>query len=175
MSDWQLEALCRTTGEPDDWGDVDSRTPAERLTFPLSVCEACPVRAQCAEAGRNEEFGIWGGTLPEERQRQRFFEFFGYETVTWSPYDLEGFIDRYINKQESVRALALEYSVARMTLVGFIERTGLREKRERAFREKLAAIIEDRAEGMTYEAIAEKYGYASHSSITHLLSTYQAA
>lgn len=33
------------------------------------VCRECPVVAACkvAAIARNEEFGIWGGTTPEER------------------------------------------------------------------------------------------------------------
>lgn len=37
----------------------------ERLA--LEVCAECPVRAECRDAGREEPFGIWGGTTSEER------------------------------------------------------------------------------------------------------------
>jgi len=35
------------------------------------VCRRCPVRQPCAEAGRYERFGVWGGLTPDERRQQR--------------------------------------------------------------------------------------------------------
>ena len=34
------------------------------------ICALCPLKQQCAEYAilANEEFGIWGGTTPEERR-----------------------------------------------------------------------------------------------------------
>ena len=36
-----------------------------------SYCAACPVRAECAEAGRAEPFGMSGGVSPAARSRAR--------------------------------------------------------------------------------------------------------
>jgi len=33
------------------------------------VCADCPVRVECAEAGRDEPVGMWGGLRPEQRWR----------------------------------------------------------------------------------------------------------
>jgi hypothetical protein len=33
------------------------------------ICMRCPVIAQCLRVGLREEFGIWGGTSPEQRRR----------------------------------------------------------------------------------------------------------
>lgn len=35
------------------------------------ICERCPVRAACLEQAlaRQERYGIWGGTTPDERRR----------------------------------------------------------------------------------------------------------
>jgi hypothetical protein len=32
------------------------------------VCEACPVRLQCAQASRDEEYGLWDGMSPAQRE-----------------------------------------------------------------------------------------------------------
>jgi WhiB family redox-sensing transcriptional regulator len=39
-----------------------------------AVCDRCPVRAECLDAGLGETFGIWGATSDEDRRdirRQR--------------------------------------------------------------------------------------------------------
>lgn len=35
------------------------------------ICMRCPVIAQCLRVGLREEFGIWGGTTPEQRRKIR--------------------------------------------------------------------------------------------------------
>lgn len=61
--DWRSDAACR--GEdpalffPGRGGSVDAA---------LAVCDRCPVRAECADAGRTEYSGVWGGM--SERQRR---------------------------------------------------------------------------------------------------------
>jgi hypothetical protein len=40
----------------------------------LLICDACPVRAECDEAGRDETFGIWGGKDRGSRERQREYQ-----------------------------------------------------------------------------------------------------
>jgi WhiB family redox-sensing transcriptional regulator len=35
------------------------------------VCQACPVREECAEAGDGERFGIWGGMSVRQRVLRR--------------------------------------------------------------------------------------------------------
>ena len=35
------------------------------------ICLRCPVIAQCLKIGMFEEFGIWGGTTPEQRKQIR--------------------------------------------------------------------------------------------------------
>jgi hypothetical protein len=36
-----------------------------------AFCRSCPVIDACAELGRNEVYGVWGGSSPMERQRAR--------------------------------------------------------------------------------------------------------
>jgi WhiB family redox-sensing transcriptional regulator len=60
---WHAQAACAGMGaelffpEKQGWGSVLTGREAK------AICESCPVRAPCAEAGRHERFGIWGGQL----------------------------------------------------------------------------------------------------------------
>ena len=40
----------------------------EDIDMAKSICQACPVRAECLTAGEFEEYGIWGGLTAEERR-----------------------------------------------------------------------------------------------------------
>ena len=33
------------------------------------ICMSCPVIAQCLKVGFYEDYGIWGGTTPEQRRK----------------------------------------------------------------------------------------------------------
>jgi WhiB family transcriptional regulator, redox-sensing transcriptional regulator len=63
---WQDEALCAEIG-----GDLWFPDKGESTTGAKFVCRRCPVRVPCAEAGRDERFGIWGGTSEIQRKRGR--------------------------------------------------------------------------------------------------------
>lgn len=41
-----------------------------QIAMAKSICESCPVITLCLELGMNEEEGIWGKTLPDERRRR---------------------------------------------------------------------------------------------------------
>jgi WhiB family redox-sensing transcriptional regulator len=64
---WRLHGRCAddTTGA---WFE-DRRTVAARRA--RRVCADCPVRAACLSAALlfGEEFGIWGGLDPQQRER----------------------------------------------------------------------------------------------------------
>lgn len=40
-----------------------------QIALAKAVCDTCPVITLCLELGMNEEEGIWGKTLPDERLR----------------------------------------------------------------------------------------------------------
>lgn len=63
MTTWQQEAACR--------GNTNRffLSAFERLA--KATCAECPVRYECQQAGMREEFGIFGGLTPEERERVR--------------------------------------------------------------------------------------------------------
>lgn len=63
---WQANAACRgaDTGlffPVGDHGLQPDYRPA------LAICAGCPVMDDCREASAREPFGVWGGTVPEER------------------------------------------------------------------------------------------------------------
>ena len=69
--DWQLRALChgRTSlffVERNSDNRKQPLLPAERKA--KALCARCPVRRECLEYGIEEDYGIWGGTLPSERK-----------------------------------------------------------------------------------------------------------
>lgn len=39
-----------------------------QIALAKSVCAKCPVITECRTLGMEEEEGIWGGTLPDERR-----------------------------------------------------------------------------------------------------------
>lgn len=82
----EMQGLCTGHENPDLWfsesidSDADNNRVNERsaeykqrivnVRTALSICNACPAKAECfAEGMRRENLdnGIWGGTLPGER------------------------------------------------------------------------------------------------------------
>jgi WhiB family redox-sensing transcriptional regulator len=67
--DWRLKADCQSH-DPELWFSEDSKDQATAR----KVCAGCPVQPDCLTLGRSSgptvEFGIYGGTLPDERGRQ---------------------------------------------------------------------------------------------------------
>jgi WhiB family redox-sensing transcriptional regulator len=78
---WQLvveRGACSTSGlSPDDWYPVSApaEAAAREAADAIAVCADCRVRDECLElALRNwtvGQHGVWGGTVPAERERLR--------------------------------------------------------------------------------------------------------
>lgn len=67
---WQDNAACRGMNTAIFYPSPDLTHAAQQ------VCAGCPVRTECAAAGRAEEHGVWAGELrdyrsPVPRPRQR--------------------------------------------------------------------------------------------------------
>src|ERR1700733_4733652 len=69
---------CSASGlSADDWYPVSAPAEAARreAAGAIAVCSGCPVREECLElALRNwavGQHGVWGGTVPAERERLR--------------------------------------------------------------------------------------------------------
>ena len=71
--DWRAAGAC-LTADPDLFFPISSAGPAEQqIARAKIVCAGCDVRPQCLEfaMGNDQVYGIWGGTTPEDRQRDR--------------------------------------------------------------------------------------------------------
>lgn len=55
--EWMKQAACRDHPNPDLWfpDQGDQAYPAKL------ICLECPVQKECAEYGKSEQWGIWGG------------------------------------------------------------------------------------------------------------------
>jgi WhiB family redox-sensing transcriptional regulator len=72
------QGACSTSSlNPDDWYPVSVPTRAARreAACAIAVCAGCPVREECLELSLRNwavgQHGVWGGTVPAERDRLR--------------------------------------------------------------------------------------------------------
>jgi hypothetical protein len=64
---WHARAACRGSATVLFFPEPHSSHPAATAAA-TALCRRCPVRVPCAVAGETEEHGVWGGTVPDERQ-----------------------------------------------------------------------------------------------------------
>ncbi|MFI8237635.1 WhiB family transcriptional regulator [Streptomyces sp. NPDC085866] len=103
-------------GNPDKWFSESPKMIAEAK----AACDTCPARIRCAEHGESEEFGVWGGTTPEDRRNARHFRLIMLEEVT------NNRIREMHRDGVSISAMARELDIPRMTLANRLRRlTGL--------------------------------------------------
>ncbi len=72
-ANWRSAGAC-LSADPDLFFPISSTGPAERqIAKAKTICAGCQVRRECLDfALRNRlVYGIWGGTTPEDRQRDR--------------------------------------------------------------------------------------------------------
>ncbi len=72
-TNWRSAAAC-LLADPDLFFPISSAGPAERqIARAKRICAGCPVRQECLEfaLSQGQAYGIWGGTTPEDRQRDR--------------------------------------------------------------------------------------------------------
>jgi WhiB family redox-sensing transcriptional regulator len=70
---WRAAGAC-LTADPDLFFPISSAGPAaQQIARAKTVCAGCDVRRQCLEfaMANDQVYGIWGGTTPEDRQRDR--------------------------------------------------------------------------------------------------------
>ena len=64
---WHAEAACRGMDPSIFYPETNTGS-----FLAVTVCDGCPVRGPCAEAGDKESLGVWGGRVRTERRiRQR--------------------------------------------------------------------------------------------------------
>jgi WhiB family redox-sensing transcriptional regulator len=72
-TDWRAEGAC-LRADPDLFFPVATGTAAAtHVSRALRICAGCRVRQQCLEFAMRtgEAHGIWGGTTPDDRIRER--------------------------------------------------------------------------------------------------------
>lgn len=67
---WRSDAACRGLPTAMFFPDPD-RPDGDAGAEAQTVCDSCPVREACVEAGALEPTGIWGGLSPDERRDRR--------------------------------------------------------------------------------------------------------
>lgn len=67
---WRDEASCASIGiEPFFPDDDNARGAGYRHA--RKICDECPVWRECRFVGMTEQYGLWGGMNPKERQAAR--------------------------------------------------------------------------------------------------------
>jgi hypothetical protein len=57
---------------PEDYiGTTDAKTIAMTVETARAICLRCPVMAKCLKVGMFEDYGIYGGTTPQQRKQLR--------------------------------------------------------------------------------------------------------
>ena len=87
-ADWYDDAACRGRHH-EFFPDRRELGAGQRIRAAIEVCQTCPVREDCAQAGLNESFGIWGGYLREPVPDRRLtVGYFLKDGQWWSVPDL---------------------------------------------------------------------------------------
>lgn len=72
-TNWREAGAC-AHAEPDLFFPISSTGRAlEQIAKAQAICAGCPVRQACLEFALEHDltYGIWGGTIPEDRQARR--------------------------------------------------------------------------------------------------------
>ena len=63
---WRRHAACKGSDDPRFFGTV-----VEQRELAVEICKDCPVIGECAEQGRREPDGLWGGRAEGAKGRPR--------------------------------------------------------------------------------------------------------
>lgn len=71
--DWRKDALCVGKNVHLFYPEVNVKGAIKQINAMKAICNMCPVKFECLEFAieNNEEYGIWGGMLANERKRIR--------------------------------------------------------------------------------------------------------
>jgi WhiB family redox-sensing transcriptional regulator len=69
---WADRAACRDAPAPVDFfAEGRSEAVLQEIEKAKAICEGCPARLSCLEAGLRETFGVWDGLDVKEREKLR--------------------------------------------------------------------------------------------------------
>ena len=72
-ANWRSAGAC-LSADPDLFFPISPAGPGERqIARAKMICGGCRVRQECLDfaLSHDQTYGIWGGTTPEDRQRDR--------------------------------------------------------------------------------------------------------
>jgi WhiB family redox-sensing transcriptional regulator len=72
-TNWRSGGAC-LSADPDLFFPISTRgTAAKQIARAKAICAVCRVRQECLEfaVAHDLTYGIWGGTTPVDRQRER--------------------------------------------------------------------------------------------------------
>ena len=69
--DWMSDGLCLQIGWDMFFPPDDSPVKRQLYKQAKEICSKCEVLLQCREYGKDEDYGVWGGTTPKERRDAR--------------------------------------------------------------------------------------------------------
>jgi WhiB family transcriptional regulator, redox-sensing transcriptional regulator len=73
VANWRSAGAC-LSADPDLFFPISAAGPAQQqIARAKLICAGCGVRQECLEFAMSHDqvYGIWGGTTPEDRQRDR--------------------------------------------------------------------------------------------------------
>ena len=73
VENWRALGAC-LSADPDLFFPISSQGPAEaQVARAKAICAHCSVARECLDFAMSHDqvYGIWGGTTPEDRQRDR--------------------------------------------------------------------------------------------------------
>ena len=71
--DWHAKAACLGMGTDIFYPKSAEvgRKSEQILAEAVALCEECPARKECGEAGMNDGWGVWGGKTASQRRKIR--------------------------------------------------------------------------------------------------------
>ena len=76
---WHAQAACRGMDRAIFFPERGARNSGQEAK---AVCAACPVTAECGEAGARESSGIWGGMSARQRRDEPGYRHFGPSPIS---------------------------------------------------------------------------------------------
>ena len=76
---WHGRAACRGMDPAIFFPERGARNSGQEAK---AVCAACPVTAECGEAGARETSGVWGGKCARQRRDEPGYRHFGPSPIS---------------------------------------------------------------------------------------------
>jgi hypothetical protein len=68
--EWRQYALCKDMHIDLWYPPLEEKSPNDYYKISKAVCAHCPVWSSCIKNGKEEVWGCWGGTSPQDRKNE---------------------------------------------------------------------------------------------------------